>query len=70
MEPIVEKLENLVEQISTYVSESSEEKLSRKWSPNRWSKKELLGHLIDSGMYNLQRFTEIQFEEKPYRLKD
>ncbi|WP_425593380.1 DinB family protein [Aquimarina algiphila] len=32
----------------------------------KWSKKEILGHLIDSAIHNLQRFTEVQFEPKPY----
>ena len=31
---------------------------------NKWSKKEILGHLIDSAINNLQRFTEIQYSEK------
>ena len=35
----------------------------------KWSKKEILGHLIDSGINNLQRFTEIQFFEKPYKIR-
>jgi ribosome biogenesis SPOUT family RNA methylase Rps3 len=34
-------------------------------NPKKWSKKQILGHLVDSGINNLQRFTEIQFEEKP-----
>jgi len=34
-----------------------------------WSKKEILGHLIDSAINNLQRFTEIQYSEKPYRIR-
>lgn len=38
-------------------------------SEYKWSKKEILGHLIDSGINNLQRFTEIQFLEKPYRIR-
>lgn len=37
-----------------------------KSNPNKWSKKEILGHLIDSAMNNLRRFTESQFSEKPY----
>lgn len=37
-----------------------------KVSETKWSKKEILGHLIDSALYNLQRFTEIQYAEKPY----
>lgn len=34
-----------------------------------WSKKEILGHLIDSAINNLQRFTEIQYAEKPYKIR-
>lgn len=32
---------------------------------NRWSKKEILGHLVDSAMVNLQRFIRGQIENKP-----
>lgn len=38
-------------------------------SENKWSKKEILGHLIDSAINNIQRFTEIQTFEKPYKIK-
>ncbi|MGB0805599.1 MAG: DinB family protein, partial [Salibacteraceae bacterium] len=41
---------------------------SEKTNPEKWSKKEILGHLVDSGINNLQRFTEIQFNKKPYKL--
>jgi len=34
-----------------------------------WSKKEILGHLIDSARYNLERFTEIQHAESPYSVR-
>jgi|TARA_R110000737_G_scaffold264685_1_gene272514 hypothetical protein len=37
--------------------------------PKKWSKKEILGHLIDSGINNLQRFTEIQFSDRPYVIR-
>ena len=33
----------------------------------KWSKKEVLGHLIDSAVHNLVRFTEINYAAKPYR---
>jgi hypothetical protein len=33
----------------------------------KWSKKEVLGHLIDSAIHNLVRFTEINYSVKPYR---
>jgi len=66
---LIRNLENLVSEISKYVSETSDEILSEKTNPEKWSKKEILGHLIDSGINNLQRFTEIQFDEKPYKLE-
>mgnify|MGYP000108743357 CR=1 FL=1 len=65
----VKNLERLIEQLLDYANKSSEHNMSRKSNPTTWSKKEILGHLIDSGINNLQRFTEIQFEEKPYQLK-
>ena len=40
--------------------------LELKNDPNKWSKKEIIGHLIDSAINNLQRFTEVQFKEQPF----
>lgn len=34
-------------------------------SPGKWSKKQILGHLIDSASNNHQRFIRIQFEDEP-----
>ncbi len=39
-------------------------------SPEKWSKKETLGHLIDSAMNNTRRFTECQFSESPYTITE
>lgn len=63
------KLEQLLKSGLEYLSQSSEMEMNRKTSPEKWSKKEILGHLIDSGINNLQRFTEIQFEDKPYIIR-
>lgn len=35
-------------------------------APGKWSKQEILGHLIDSAINNLKRFTDAQFSEQPY----
>ncbi len=43
--------------------------LTYKASPEKWSKLEIIGHLIDSAINNLQRFTEIQFEPRPYQIR-
>lgn len=65
----INKLEQLIKLGVAYCAQSSEQEMSRKESPDKWSKKEILGHLIDSGINNLQRFTEIQFENKPYNIR-
>ena len=62
-------LEVLLFKGEKYINECSEEDFSKKISYDRWSKKEILGHLIDSGINNLQRFTEIQFQNKPYQVR-
>ena len=38
---------------------------SFKTNPDKWGKKEILGHLIDSATNNHQRFVRIQFEHLP-----
>jgi hypothetical protein len=35
----------------------------QKPSPEKWSKKEIIGHLIDSAQINLQRFVRCTYEE-------
>ncbi|MGB0428936.1 MAG: DinB family protein [Bacteroidia bacterium] len=63
------KLESLINQIMDYIKKTPEKEISMNLNPKKWSKKQILGHLVDSGINNLQRFTEIQFEEKPYNLR-
>jgi hypothetical protein len=36
---------------------------NHKPSPHKWSKKEIIGHLIDSAQINLQRFVRCTYEE-------
>lgn len=36
-----------------------------KSSPDKWSKKEILGHLCDSAINNLCRFIRVQYEQEP-----
>ncbi len=69
MSETTNKLEQLLKDGLHYLLKSPESEINRKVSPEKWSKKEILGHLIDSGINNLQRFTEIQFESKPYKIR-
>lgn len=34
-------------------------------APNKWSKKEILGHMIDSAQNNIRRFLVTQYDERP-----
>ena len=43
-----------------------EGELKRKPAPDKWSKKELLGHLIDSAVNNHLRFVKAQFSQTPF----
>ena len=63
------QLENLLNEGETYLQSCPTEELERRPAPDKWSKKEILGHLVDSGINNLQRFTEIQFQPKPYVIR-
>lgn len=35
-------------------------------APGKWSPQEIMGHLVDSAINNLRRFTEIQFLPQPF----
>jgi hypothetical protein len=41
---------------------------SEKLFPDKWSKKEVLGHLVDSGQNNLRRFICGQYEDTPPKI--
>lgn len=60
------RLANHIEQLSERYHSFSAEDLTVKPAPGKWSRQEILGHLIDSAINNLKRFTEIQFSEQPY----
>jgi len=51
----------------TYTALSTQE-LTRQPAPGKWSKQQVLGHLIDSAINNLKRFTDAQIMEQPYHL--
>ncbi|MEQ8583311.1 MAG: DinB family protein [Marinoscillum sp.] len=70
MNQSIQKLERLLAETERYMSSCTPEDLSKKPAPNKWSKREILGHLIDSAINNLQRFTEIQYAEKPYLIRN
>src|SRR6218665_1296295 len=65
MSQIIKRLDFLVTTLPSLFKEINDEDFSRKPSSGKWSKKEILGHLIDSATHNHQRFIRGQFEDMP-----
>ena len=61
----IQRLQQICDTVPGKLKRYSDEELSRKDAPGKWSKKELLGHLIDSATNNHQRFVRAQFENVP-----
>lgn len=56
-------LKNIVEDELLRFENISEEEWSHKISIEKWSKKEILGHLCDSALANIRRFVITQYKE-------
>lgn len=65
METIADELDQMLKQYISALSILKDEQVSIKPSPTNWSKKEILGHLVDSAQNNLRRFVVAQYEENP-----
>lgn len=61
---ITDTLQNLANAIGGFLQTDQESiDWETKPSPDKWSKKEIIGHLIDSAQINLQRFIRCTYEE-------
>jgi hypothetical protein len=65
MQNTIFKFQQLLDENATYLP-TIENAVFEAKIPGKWSKKEILGHLVDSAIHNLVRFTEINYLEKPY----
>ena len=61
----IDRLEFLCKTIPGFLIGIEDKIFNEKVKPDKWSKKEIIGHLIDSATNNHQRFVRGQFEEKP-----
>jgi len=73
MKSTADELRKIVAEYPILLKGLDEESFAFKPSPAKWSGKEILGHLIDSGQSNLRRFVVAQYEDSPrivYRQDD
>lgn len=66
----ISRLQHLCDTIPPILRGIDEQSFSIKPLPEKWSKKEILGHLIDSATNNQQRFVRGQFEDIPLIVYD
>lgn len=66
LDQIVSELKGLVEDMPSRVDTLSAEAMHHKPNPDKWSRKEILGHLVDSALHNWQRFVKVQFAPQPF----
>ncbi len=65
MNSTAEKLVSIIDRHMAALQAIPEEQLLFKPSPAKWSKKEIIGHLIDSAQTNIRRFVTAQYEKTP-----
>jgi len=64
------QLIHILDTIPAKLRAFSEEEFSSIPAPGKWSKKQIIGHLIDSATNNHHRFVRAQFDDKPTILYD
>lgn len=68
VEAALKRLAVLVDELPQTIRSLREEDLLSRSAPGKWSKKEQLGHLVDSAINNLKRFSDIQHLPHPYKV--
>ncbi|MBL7865436.1 MAG: DinB family protein [Cyclobacteriaceae bacterium] len=65
MKAVVTDLDETIASVAKKFSAISHEEFAARPKPDKWSRKEVLGHLIDSAHSNLRRFVCGQYEKTP-----
>lgn len=68
MKNTVDELNQIVDTFAVRIGSIVEKDFAAKPLPNKWSRKEVLGHLIDSAQNNLRRFICGQYENTPPKI--
>ncbi len=70
MNTIAAELQSRIDEYLPQLRSLNENDINNKISPEKWSKKEIVGHLIDSAENNIRRFVIAQYEDSPTVLYD
>jgi hypothetical protein len=61
----IEHLEKIIRVYTRRLEALPDEIYAHKPRPEKWSKQEILGHLVDSAQNNIRRFVVAQYEDTP-----
>ena len=67
---VIDNLKEIIDENATNFKLISDEEFRNKELEDKWSKREVLGHLIDSAQNNIQRFIRGQYEKSPKLIYD
>src|SRR5580693_8174910 len=65
VQALIEQIQKVAVDFAPELLKIGEEDFSYKSDPSKWSKKEILGHLVDSAQNNIRRFVVSQYEDIP-----
>ena len=65
LEPVLTRLAYLCDFIPGHLAAIGEAEFAHRPAPDKWSKKEIIGHLLDSATNNHHRLVRAQFEDTP-----
>lgn len=68
MESAIQELREIIKHFTAAIAKLEEPGFSTRPSPEKWSQKEVLGHLVDSAQNNLRRFICGQYEASPPKI--
>ncbi|KOS61599.1 DinB family protein [Lysinibacillus agricola] len=68
MQSTIDRLNFWISKVPEEFHQMSDSEISKRPAPQKWSKKEILGHLCDSAINNLERFIKIQYDKQPFVL--